>query len=64
MQEIHYALDAQGNYQVAPGDIELAKEHGIAENFPQEQLATVAALCAEKSLQFVMLTVNLHTDVL
>lgn len=64
MLEIHYALDSLGNYQVAPGDIELAQEHRLPEHFPPEQKDAVIALCVENTVQFVALSINLHKDVM
>ena len=64
MPEIHYALDAQGNYQVAPGDIEVAKEQGLDENFDPVHLNTMVTAALAKGLQLVVLTINLHKDVL
>jgi len=64
MTEIHYALDAQGNYQVAPGDIKLAKEHGIPENFPPAEIGMVVEQCGAKGLTFVGTPINLYLDVM
>ena len=63
-EELHYALNSDGDYQIAPGDLDLAQEHRLPENFPASYLPEVERAAKDKGLTVVVLNVNLHTDVM